>query len=601
MAEGFVGLAFGVSGVFTLVNRCLSIYRHIDEAGGFGENVLEQYVMFQHESARFNAWQKDMRDFHTKSSTDATISSRMDPERPNADNLMHSILAQVVAILQTVQKLCDKYKVDQPKNPGHRPEKADVPSISTGVATTAIGSAVASDGKMAVFSLKKQQKESSLKGRTGLLKRILYGATLWRESDKAELQQSIARFAYWNNCLQDFLPSTRGMLLDLSTSSALLEGELDPGNLRSIKAAASTGLYESLARRAKLRQMSLEPKPGPSLKKDTKCLDEKDINRILSVNKGVATFSEPGKAPVKCLVEWKSCADLTDYDSILAAESQVEDLVKLLNFGKKPATMDVLEAFGYFQYEYQDHRLFGFISAFPPKTDANNAPVSLNDLLVDVTKPKRSHPLPSLPQRVRMAQRLAITLLELHNVEWLHKDLNSRNILFFYNSLATLDLGTPWVTGFEFARPDDISALSFSVRASSMNMYRHPSLLGPFAPGQKRPRFQRIHDIYSVGVLLLEIGLWKQVGDFRKPNMKPSGFATTLKQLAHRELPHRMGEVYRDVVLRCMDGEGLYISGEQHEDDDEDDDAQNKREGRNASLVKFYWSVVRELERCHCK
>ncbi|KAH8692515.1 hypothetical protein GQ44DRAFT_719799 [Phaeosphaeriaceae sp. PMI808] len=597
MAEGFVGLAFSVSGIFTLVKKCLSIYRHIDEAGGFGENVWEQYVLFQHECVRFTSWQKEMRDFHTTDSTQTPISPHTSSEGPNADELMNDTLAQIMTTLQAVQQLCNKYKVDQLENPGHTAGKMDVPSITTGVATTVIGSAVASDGKLAASSMRKQQNESFLKGRAGLFKRILYGAKLWKDSDKEDLQRLVSSFAHWNNCLENFLPSTRRMLLDLSSSSALLESEVDPSNLQKIHAAASTGLYESLARRAKLKQMNLGPSSGSSLKKAFKCLDEKDISSILLASRGVATFSDYGREPVKCLIEWKSYADLADYDSILAAEKQVEGLVNLSNFNKKPATMNVLESFGYFQYEDHENRLFGFISSFPPKSEINQAPVSLNELLVDAAKSKRSYTLPSLPQRVRVAQKIAITLLELHNAEWLHKDLNSRNVLFFYSNPTALDLNTPWVSGFEYARPDDISAISFSVRASSMNMYRHPSLLGPFTPGQKRPRFQRIHDIYSFGVLLLEIGLWRQVGDFRKANVKPADFTGALKQLANRELSHRMGDIYRDVVLRCMDGECLYASDGQNGVHLAKDD----QEGRNASLVQYYWTVVRELERCHCK
>ena len=303
--------------------------------------------------------------------------------------------------------------------------------------------------------------------------------------------------------------------------------------------------------------------------------------------------------PVKCLVEWKSYADLTDYDSIVEAERQVEGLVKLLRFDKKPATMDVLDCLGYFQYEDQDRRLFGFISSFPPKSDSNRPPVSLYDLLIDGAKKKRSYSLPSLPQRIRIAQRLAITLLELHNAEWLHKDLNSRNVTFFYSSGTSLDLSTPYVSGFEYARPDDISAISFSVRSSSTDIYRHPSLLGPFHAGQKRPRYKRIHDIYSLGLLLLEIGLWKRVGDFRKPDTKPADFGKTLKQLISRELPHRVGDIYRDVVLRCIEGIDLYEADEPEGQAGPENSFE--KEGRNVSLVKFYWSVIRELERCHCK
>ncbi|KAF3910357.1 hypothetical protein ABW20_dc0100084 [Dactylellina cionopaga] len=601
----FGGLALGTSGAFALVNQCLTLYRHIQEAQSFGENVWTQYVLFQHERARLNSWYREMRDFHNSQAAGQfseqmrAFNSTGDLDKPNTEEIMHHILAQILSVLGAIKILCEKYKVDKVEKSGNagKSEGNSIPSISTGLSTTVIGSAIASDGKLAAYSLIKQQKEVLLRRNTGLFKRIMYGSKLWKESDKAELQQLVARFAQWNDCLQDFLPTTRRILLDLVSSSTILEGETDPSNLKRIHTAASTGLYESLARRAALRQANLESGLKPSFEQDIKCFDEKEIGEISSLLRGVATFSGP--KPVKVLVEWKSYAELTDYDEIIVAKQHVEGLVKLLSFDKKPATMAVLDSLGYFQYEDRDHHLFGIISAMPPKSDTNQSPVSLNELLIDGTKRKRLYKLPSLPQRIGIAKRLAITLLELHNAEWLHKDLNSRNIIFFCGRQNILDYETAFVSGFEYSRPDDPSTVSFDVRNSMMDIYRHPSLLGPFPAYQGRPRYQRIHDIYSLGLLLLEIGLWRPVADFRKVNTKPKEFATILKHLADQELPHRIGPIYRDVVLKCIDGEELYTTnsndggGEHHGNMAHNVD-------KNSSLLKFYWSIIRELERCHC-
>lgn len=300
MAEGRVGLAFGVSGVFALVDQCLTLYRHISGALNFGENVWEQYVLFQHESARFNSWQKEIRDFH--SLTDSRP-SKAQIDMPNADELMHSILAQIVAVLEAVRKLCEKYKVDQLETPANTSmKKADV-SISTGLATTVIGSTVAYDGKLSAASLQKLQNEAFLRSNTSLFKRILYGAKLWKDTDKHEFVGLVKKFSHWNNCLQHFLPDSRKMLLDLVSSSAILETEKDPQDLTRIQAAASTGLYESLARRAALRRENLVPKPNPFSKKDIKCLDQKDIRDALPLPRGVVTFSDASTGQ-RCPILW---------------------------------------------------------------------------------------------------------------------------------------------------------------------------------------------------------------------------------------------------------------------------------------------------------
>jgi hypothetical protein len=289
MAEGIVGLAFGVSGVFTLVDQCLTLYRHIDEARTFGENVWQQYVLFQHECVRFNSWQKEMRDFHVvtrPSLSSSSISTGL--ETPNADDLMHNTLAQIISILEAVQSLCKEYRVNELDHSGYtKQKKASVADLSAGLATTVIGSAIASDGKLAISAQTKRQNEAFFKKNTGLFKRIRYSTKLWKESDKETLQKLVTQFAHWNDCLQRFLPTARRMLLDLVSSSILLEGEGEVSDLGRIQVAASTGLYESLARRVALKQANLESLPGPSLKKGLECLGDIDIGSIMSLPRAV--------------------------------------------------------------------------------------------------------------------------------------------------------------------------------------------------------------------------------------------------------------------------------------------------------------------------
>ncbi|CAM1502382.1 Fc.00g043660.m01.CDS01 [Cosmosporella sp. VM-42] len=109
MAESIVSLAFSVSGVFTLIEQCLALYRRIDDAQAFGENVWQQYVLFQHEYTRFEAWRKEMRDFHlqARGQSSPLPQGRLHPgsETPNADDLMHNTLAQILSTLESVQKL----------------------------------------------------------------------------------------------------------------------------------------------------------------------------------------------------------------------------------------------------------------------------------------------------------------------------------------------------------------------------------------------------------------------------------------------------------------------------------------------------------------
>lgn len=64
-----------------------------------------------------------------------------------------------------------------------------------------------------------------------------------------------------------------------------------------------------------------------------------------------------------------------------------------------------------------------------------------------------------------------------------------------------LDLSEPWVLGFEFSRPETYFSNGQSDACPRRDVYRHPDR-------QQDPStvFTKIHDIYALGVVLLEIG-----------------------------------------------------------------------------------------------
>lgn len=88
------------------------------------------------------------------------------------------------------------------------------------------------------------------------------------------------------------------------------------------------------------------------------------------------------------------------------------------------------------------------------------------------------------------------------------------------------------------------------------NIYRHPDRQGPpeDAPGN---RFSVLHDIYALGVVLLEVGLWRPVMGYEE--WRDCGSAderkSMLEEHAAERLPHYMGRGYTDAVSACLKGE----------------------------------------------
>jgi hypothetical protein len=125
------------------------------------------------------------------------------------------------------------------------------------------------------------------------------------------------------------------------------------------------------------------------------------------------------------------------------------------------------------------------------------------------------------------------------------------------------------------------------------NIYRQPERMGEIPAEAYRMQ----PDIYSLGVCLLEIGLWEPLvkyshaspndgGGDRSAEPTPSygrvchDFVTTkrpwiffkshLVALAWAELPRRMGDPYTAVVvtcLNCLDGDSEYFGEDEAEED----------------------------------
>jgi serine/threonine protein kinase len=120
---------------------------------------------------------------------------------------------------------------------------------------------------------------------------------------------------------------------------------------------------------------------------------------------------------------------------------------------------------------------------------------------------------PSLNLRISYAIILFETILQLHTAGWLHKELRSENILFIQTSSTespsnqSLLRSRMYLAGYVYARAD--SPLEFTEPLESeaeMDLYRHPLYLG-----NTRLAYRKSFDIFSIGCILLEIGLWSSL------------------------------------------------------------------------------------------
>ncbi|KAK0734632.1 hypothetical protein B0T26DRAFT_746510 [Lasiosphaeria miniovina] len=157
-------------------------------------------------------------------------------------------------------------------------------------------------------------------------------------------------------------------------------------------------------------------------------------------------------------------------------------------------------------------------------------PVSLLSLVRSKTAPK-----PRLEARIALASAICTTFSELYTSGWLHKGVRSDNILFRTSSLdpllpsttggnqsplprqdspshmATL-LQSFLVAGFDYSRQESEGATIDKAKTSgnvAVAMYRHPNYQGDAAQG-----YNVQHDMYSLGLVLVEIALWMLISSF---------------------------------------------------------------------------------------
>lgn len=269
----------------------------------------------------------------------------------------------------------------------------------------------------------------------------------------------------------------------------------------------------------------------------------------------------------RVLVEWR------DYDKKLASDvrsevfrtqvqtmyRRVQGLVRMLQSQPKPPSFRVLECVGTFHDS--DDRKFGIVYSFP---DTQSTPIRLHYLLKGGGA-KGLRP-PHIGQRLILAKTLAACLQIVHVSGWIHKSFNSYNILFFTmaNPLSDGDYGKPYLVGFEHSREDEQGAYTRGTDSfDETKQYQHPR----YREGSSS--FKKEFDYYSLGLVLLEIGVWECLGNIynnvKRLEYTPWELKDEYLKICHNQILERMGPTYHEVTKTCLqaaEAESKYSGGE---------------------------------------
>ena len=207
---------------------------------------------------------------------------------------------------------------------------------------------------------------------------------------------------------------------------------------------------------------------------------------------------------------------------------------------------------------------FGLVFENPTQ---GRAPTSLYELVQTYNKP-------SLTDRIALSRRIAKCVLYLHAVSWLHKGLRSDSIIFVPTE-DKVDITCPYVTGYDYARPDKDDEATVSTTGEddlTSQLYVHPNYQGRLARGTYRKTF----DIYSLGMLLLEIAYWMHVKDMLKlgAHMSEEEVKSVRANLLMPEnqymmkLKQNFGIKFGEVVHCCLQGREAFDIAEGERESD---------------------------------
>lgn len=291
-----------------------------------------------------------------------------------------------------------------------------------------------------------------------------------------------------------------------------------------------------------------------------------------SMSSKTNTFQDSENVFIEWMVYTPVWGNQSEEEKVL----KVTALTELLHY-PKPTGFHVLTCIGIIPPTVEvSHEGFGFVYALPAYAKEYKNPIAETLL----QKIQAGRPTPLLEEKFNIAKCLTSSIFELHSAGWLHKNISSSTLIFFEdaNDMSTGLKHDPYLMGFYHSRPDGEMWFS-ETNPRVPTKYQHPQ----YKLGTNR--FQKIYDYYSVGIILLEIGLWQPISAFRASSKYESelSFQELLIESYAPRLGWRMGSLYRDVVISCLSGTFENVSEEPTNQD---------------VLVRFYWAVVARLMGC---
>ncbi|KAM0462743.1 hypothetical protein ACHAPV_003567 [Trichoderma viride] len=528
MAEA-LGTAIGVIGfIGQLFDGCVKAYGYFTTAANLDADSQRMLCKVRIEEMRLTVWGREWGVAEGK--FDAHLSER----NPQLRALATQILEQLHGTVTDFRKLQDRYGlVDEEADKNGDDEKKKM-------ATTNGASKRRTSASTGV-------NERSWRKELGL-------RTKWVIGDKEKFSNLLKDLKDFNDGLERLFPPSQVPSFQRAWTHQLLDrAQRDLAEL-SLLENASSGIYPQLTNSATLKKLriNLDSKPQSSFKPTFALkvgFSSLDISHV--VEKGNSSTQRRCQGhhvtAGDVLIEW------VDYDREAIEERvahvrRMDDLARMMHSASEcHPDLHSIDCLGY--TDDAANSRYGLVY---------NSPASSHSTLKTlISSPDLK--TPDLDERIHLARTLAVAVWSLHSLDWLHKSLCSSNILFFPSAFSTSansptasaalvpDISHPFLSGFDASRPELDTALSVAPKNPSIeDLHRHPGSL------RGSPHIKSF-DIYSFGLVLLEIGLWKVLQAYYKAHYSAERWRDkVVLAVLVPALGSKVGKIYKEVVEMCL-------------------------------------------------
>ncbi|RTE76429.1 hypothetical protein BHE90_009104 [Fusarium euwallaceae] len=508
---GVVGLLGSVKGAVETFNLLADLFA---SDTGLGHVAL----MYSLESIRFKVWCENV-----KADDKSACLLRKLPQE--IQTCVANVMAEMVKIQETIKKhFVDKYKLPP------------LQQLPPGVTFSPKSSRIA--------QLRSQYAKLKLRHRWR-----------WVTGKKQELEDLVKQIQKLNAHLDRLVPQTE------SDRARLVKAVLTQLDERLSLAA----MFDPKGSEDSLLSLAFQIKTIHEQDPDAATAHVKYIHsREISVfckpevmdGRHTGIYSATGGHGDKVLVEWKAIKAGTPREKDIVTRIQVLGALLSTRDAEPFHRMPFVGIFDDTDFERrQGNRRIGLVYRIPKSLGNLNSPLSLAELIERDTKAKTR---PALGDRFELASKLASAMSLFHATNWLHKSFRSDNILFGEDE----DITKPYILGFGYSRPaGDDSIETHPAGDPKLDLYYHPDV---------SEGWTKIKDMYSLGIVLLEVALWRSMFEPRFQGMGlhqvSEDIVTSLNGQFGRDLVGMVGEVYVDVVKRCLAGCFEVQTGETREE-----------------------------------